>query len=97
MVNGNKSLEPMFENLKNNNVVKNNENKSLEQVLADLKNKKVIKTNENTDNNESDKVTVDFEIVQTDINKYKRKLTINQKKQLFLDKLNDKDFLIISF
>lgn len=97
MVNGNKSLEPMFENLKNNNVVKNNENKSLEQVLADLKNKKVIKNNENTDNNESDKVTVDFEIAQTNINKDKRKLTINQKKQLFLDKLNDKDFLIISF
>ena len=97
MVNGNKSLEPMFENLKNNNVVKNNENKSLEQVLADLKNKKVIKNNENTDNNESDKVTVNFKIAQTDINKDKRKLTINQKKQLFLDKLNDKDFLIISF
>lgn len=74
-----------------------NGNKSLEPMFENLKNKKVIKTNENTDNNESDKVTVDFEIAQTDINKYKRKLTINQKKQLFLDKLNDKDFLIISF
>lgn len=61
-----------------------NGNKPLEQVLENLKNKKVIKNNENTNNNESDKVTVSFEVTQTDINKDKRKLTtINHKKQLF--------------
>ena len=65
-------------------------NKSLEQVLENINNKIDNTISENT-------VSVSDEVVASDISNNKKKLTIHQKKNAFLEKLDDKDFLIRSF
>lgn len=65
-------------------------NKSLEPVLENINNKIDNTISENT-------VSVSDEVVASDISNNKKKLTIHQKKNAFLEKLDDKDFLIRSF
>ena len=69
-------------------------NKSSEQVLGNINNKIDNKNNKISENNTS---SVDDEVVASDISNNKKKLTIHQKKNAFLEKLDDKDFLVNSF
>lgn len=66
-------------------------NKSLEQVLDNINNKIDNKISENNTSSVSD------EVVASGISNNKKKLTIHQKKNAFLEKLDDKDFLVNSF
>ena len=68
-------------------------NQSLEQVLENINNKIDNKNNEISENT----VSVSDEIVASGISNNKKKLTIHQKKNAFLKKLDNKDFLIHSF
>lgn len=69
-------------------------NKSSEQFLGNINNKIDNKNNKISENNTS---SVDDEVVASDISNNKKKLTIHQKKNAFLEKLDDKEFLIRSF
>jgi hypothetical protein len=69
-------------------------NKSLEQVLENISNKIDNKNNKISENSTS---SVSDEVVASDISNNKKKLTIHQKKNAFLKKLDDKDFLVNSF
>lgn len=71
-----------------------NGNQFLEQVLDNINNKIDHKNNKISENNTS---SVDDEVVPRDISNNKKKLTIHQKKNAFLKKLDDKDFLVNSF
>ena len=66
-------------------------NKSSEQVLDNINNKI---DNTISENNTS---SVDDKVVASGISNNKKKLTIHQKKNAFLEKLDDKDFLVNSF
>ena len=68
-------------------------NQALEQVLENINNKIDNKNNEISENT----VSVSDEIVASGISNNKKKLTIHQKKNAFLKKLDNKDFLIHSF
>ena len=70
------------------------ENQSLEQVLENISNKIDNKNNKISENSTS---SVSDEVVASDISNNKKKLTIHQKKNAFLKRLNDKEFLIGSF
>ena len=70
------------------------ENQSLEQVLENISNKIDNKNNKISENSTS---SVSDEVVASDISNNKKKLTIHQKKNAFLKRLNDKEFLICSF
>ena len=68
-------------------------NQSLKQVLENINKKIDDKNNKISENT----VSVSDEVVTSDISNNKKKLTIHQKKNVFLKRLNDKEFLIRSF
>ena len=68
-------------------------NQSLKQVLENINKKIDDKNNKISENT----VSVSDEVVTSDISNNKKKLTIHQKKNVFLKRLNDKEFLIGSF
>lgn len=68
-------------------------NQSLKQVLENINNEIDDKNNKTSKNT----VSVSDEAVVDNISNNKKKLTIHQKKNAFLEKLDDKDFLIRSF
>ena len=69
------------------------ENQSLAQVLENINNKIDDKSNKISENT----VSVSNEVVVDDISNNKKNLTIHQKKNAFLKKLDDKNFLVNSF